>query len=319
LKTNVVRSSLLPFLRNHAQHPSNKNLRPEDLERRITILNKWWTGILEVLDGRQNQTVSGVDRPILLDACYAIMTRPEWRLPPSQFAPLVERSADPLAEKRPHLPNKKSSGSLGSSVSLFLHESVHHNARNLFIQNLLTQVAYVVDKMSLRHAPASLVNFCGKAISYAFFFVPGVAEVLVRVWKLDSDVLRRVSDELGLPKRLNKVDTDEVIAHFPTHIHGLGWTSVKSMSKYLRSDPFLPVMVSKIPWYGHWMGRWCARDSDLFFVFAKHYHMLAEEFLVPDLPLASKARAPGMSCQFKLGYGIKLIYLQDLYLSRLNY
>jgi hypothetical protein len=306
LKTNVVRSSLLPFLRNHAQHPSNKNLRPEDLERRITILNKWWTGILEVLDGRQNQTVSGVDRPILLDACYAIMTRPEWRLPPSQFAPLVERSVDPLAERRPHLPNKKSSGSLSSSVNLFLHESVHHNARNLFIQNLLTQVAYVVDKMSLRHAPASLVNFCGKATAYAFFFVPGVAEVLVRVWKLDADVLRRVSDELGLPKRLNKVDTDEVIAHFPIHTHGLGWTSVKSMSNYLRSDPFLPVMVSKIPWYGHWMGRWCGRDSDLFFVFAKHYHILAEEFLVPDLPLASKARAPGMSAS-STHFNIKLI------------
>jgi len=87
LKTNVVRASLLPFLRNHASHPSNKNLRPEDLDRRITILNKWWTGLLEVLDGRQNQTVSGVDRPILLEACYAIMTRPEWRLAPSHFAP----------------------------------------------------------------------------------------------------------------------------------------------------------------------------------------------------------------------------------------
>ncbi|EPE25075.1 hypothetical protein GLAREA_11656 [Glarea lozoyensis ATCC 20868] len=293
LKTNVVRSSLLPFLRNHAQHPSNKNLRPEDLERRITILNKWWTGILEVLDGRQNQTVSGVDRPILLDACYAIMTRPEWRTSPSQFASLADRDPDPIVERRPHLPNKKSSGSLSSTVSQFMHESVHHNARNLFIQNLLTQMAYIVDKMSLRHAPASLVTFCGKATAYAFFFVPGVAEVLVRVWKLQMDVLRRVSDELGLPKRLNKIDTDEVIAHFPTHVHGLGWTSVKSMSNYLRSDPFLPVLVSKIPWYGHWVGRWCGRDSDLFFVFAKHYHVLAEEFLVPDLPLVSKARAPG--------------------------
>jgi hypothetical protein len=298
LKTNVVRSSLLPFLRNHAQHPSNRNLRPEDLDRRITILNKWWTGILEVLDGRQNQTVSGVDRPILLDACYAIMTRPEWRLSPSQFAPLVDRSPDPFTDRRPHLPNKKSSGSLSSSVSQFMHESVYHNARNLFIQNLHSQMAYVVDKMSLRHAPASLVTFCGKAAAYAFFFVPGVAEVLIRVWKIHVDVLRRVSDELALPKRLNKVDTDDVIAAFPSHIHGLGWTSVKSMSNYLRSDPFLPVMVSKIPWYGHWMGRWCGRDSDLFFVFAKHYHVLAEEFLVPDLPLASKARAPGMLDKF---------------------
>ena len=298
LKTNVVRASLLPFLRNHAQHASNKSLRPEDLERRITILNKWWTGLLEVLDGRQNQTVSGVDRPVLLDACYAIMTRPEWRFSPSTFAPLTERFPDPYTGPPPSLSKKKSSsGSQRSSVSQFVHESVHHNARNSFIQNLLSQMSYVVDKMSLRHAPASLVTFCGKAVAYAFFFVPGVAEVLVRVWKLQADVLRRVSDEFGLPRRSNNVHTDEVIAAFPDHTHGLGWTSIKSMSAHLRSDPFLPVMVSKIPWYGPWMPRWCGRDSDLFFVFAKHYHVLAEEFLVPDLPLASKARAPGVSFQ----------------------
>ncbi|CAG8974595.1 hypothetical protein HYALB_00004392 [Hymenoscyphus albidus] len=292
LKTNVVRASLLPFLRNHASHPSNKDLRPEDLDRRVNILNKWWTGLLEVLDGRQNQTVSGVDRPILLDACYAIMVRPEWRYCPSQFAPLSERAAYVPPEGRP-LPKKRSSGSLQTTVTQFMAESVHHNTRNMFIHNLLTQMNFVVEKMSLRHAPASLVTFCGKATAYAFFFVPGVAEVLARVWKIPADTLRRVSDELGMPRKANKVDTDEVIAVFPSHIHGLGWTSVKSMSTHLRSNPFLPVMVAKIPWYGPWMARWCGRDSDLFFVFVKHYHILAEDFLPAALPLLSKARAPG--------------------------
>ncbi|TVY15300.1 UPF0592 membrane protein [Lachnellula arida] len=293
LKTNVVRSSLLPFLRNHASHPSNKNLRPEDLDRRIIILNKWWAGLLEVLDGRQNQTVSGVDRPILLDACYAIMTRPEWRLAPSVFAPLSERSSSRSPERTSTMSKKKSSASLNSSVTQFLTESVYHNARNLFIQNLLAQMSFVVDKMSLRHAPASLVTFCGKAAAYAFFFVPGVAEVLVRVWKLQADMLRRVADELGMPRRPNKVDLDDVIAAFPSHIHCLGWTSPKTMAAHLRQTPHLAIMVSKIPFYGPWTARWCGRDSDLFFVFAKHYHILAEEFLPSDLSLVGKARAPG--------------------------
>jgi hypothetical protein len=188
---------------------------------------------------------------------------------------------------------KKSSGSLNSSVTQFLTESVYHNARNLFIQNLLSQMSFVVDKMSLRHAPASLVTFCGKAAAYAFFFVPGVAEVLVRVWKLQADILRRVADELGMPRRPNKPDMDEVVAPFPSHIHDLGWTSPKSMAAQLRQNPYLPVMVSKIPWYGPWVARWCGRDSDLFFVFTKHYHVLAEEFLPSDLSLMGKARAPG--------------------------
>jgi hypothetical protein len=292
LKTNVVRSSLLPFLRNHAVHSSNKCLRPEDLDRRITILNKWWTGLLEVLDGRQNQTVSGVDRPILLEACYVIMTRPEWRLSPSLFAPLSERSTNQSNEHR-QPPRQKSSASLNSSASQFMTESVYHNARNLFIQNLLTQMSFVVEKMALRHAPASLVTFCGKAAAYAFFFVPGIAEVLVRIWKLQADTLKRAADELGLPRRPNKPETDEVAAPFPEHIHNLGWSSVKAMATKLRQNPVLPIQVGKIPWFGPWTARWCGRDSDLFFVFTKHFHILAEEFLPSQLSLTGKARSPG--------------------------
>ncbi len=152
--------------------------------------------------------------------------------------------------------------------------------------------------MSLRHAPASLVTFCGKAIAYAFFFVPGVAEILVRIWKLQTETLRRVSDELGMPRRPNKSDNDEVVSAFPIHVRCLGWTSVKSMTNQLRKQPSSSVMSAKISWYGPWVSRWCGGDSDLFFVFAKHYHILAEEFLPSELSLAEKARAPGMCTCF---------------------
>ncbi|EDO04030.1 hypothetical protein SS1G_06512 [Sclerotinia sclerotiorum 1980 UF-70] len=147
--------------------------------------------------------------------------------------------------------------------------------------------------MSLRHAPASLVTFCGKAVAYAFFFVPGIAEILVRIWKIPTDILKRVVDELGLPKRPNKVETEEVAAAFPPHVRALGWTSVMTMTNQLREKPALSILISKIPWYGPWTARWCGRDSDLFYVFSKHYHILAEEFLPLDLSFAIKARAPG--------------------------
>lgn len=293
LKTNVVRASLLPFLRNHTSHPSNDNLRTEDLERRVTILNKWWCGLLEVLDGRQNQTVSGVDRPVLLEAAVAIMTRPEWRAksPPTPV-PLAERSANSSPE-RFSLRKSKSSNSLSSSASQFLTESVFHHTRVLFIQNLLTQMKFVVEKMSLRHAPASLVTFCGKAIAYAFVFVPDVAEVLIRIWKLQGSMLQRVVDEFGLPRRSNKIEDDEIINAFPSHVRSLGWTSVKTMSNYLRRKTAIPPALTHIPWYGPWAARWCGRDSDMFFVFVKHYHILAEDFMPSDEPIVVKARSPG--------------------------
>lgn len=294
LKTNVVRAALLPFLHNHASHPSNENLRPEDLDRRVTILSKWWTGILEVLDGRQNQIVSGVDRPVLLEAIIAIMVRPEWRMPPSAFAPLSERSPSQSPE-RGSLRRQKSTESLASSNSQFVTESVYHNVRNIFTQNLLDQMRYVAEKMSLRNAPASLVSFCGKTAAYAFFFVPGAAEILVRLWKLPAETLRRAADELGLPKRISQIDVDEVTATFPPHMRLLGWTNTKSVVSQLQKKPIFPILAGKVPWYGPWITRWRGRDTDLFFVFTKHYHILADEFLPSRLALPLKARAPGKS------------------------
>jgi hypothetical protein len=288
LRTNVVRSTLIPFLRNYAQHPSNKSLRPEDLDKRVAILNKWWLGLLEMLDGPNNQFISGVDRPIVLEAITGIMTRPEWRLAPSIFAPIAEKASF-FSQPRP-----RSSGSMSSGTSQFLAESVYHNVRNIFVQNLLSQMSMAVDKMALRTAPASLVTFCGKAAAYAFFFCPGVAEILVRVWGLPPETIRRVVDGFGLtPRRRGSDGADEITVSFPPNLHSLSWKSSKALVAQLRSQLNLPPAVSKIPWYGHWGGRWCGRDSDLFFVFCKYYHILLEEFLPPGTPLLEKARAPG--------------------------
>lgn len=290
LRTNVVRSTLLPFFRNYAQHPSIKNLRPEDLDRRVNILNKWWRGLLEMLDGHHSQSVSGTDRPVVLDAIIGIMTRPEWRLAPSYVPPLNDRSTlagSPLVRTR-------SSGTLDWTTSQSLAESVYHNVRNKFIHNLESQMSMVVEKMSLRHAPASLVTFCGKAVAYAFFFCPGVADILVRLWKTPLETIRRVADEFGLVRRVsNNSSHDDVVAEFPPSLHVLGWTSSKALAKHLRHSTDLPPKGAKIPWHGPWATRWCGRDSDLFFVFCKHYHILMEDFLPPDAPLIVKARAPG--------------------------
>ena len=292
LKTNIVRSAVLPFLKNHASHPSNDQLRPEDLDKRVAVLNKWWGGLLEVLDGRQNQTVSGVDRPVLLEACYCIMTRPEWRTSPSPYAPISKRTA--TNSSTPSLRTRKSSASVRTAGSQLLLESTVHNVRSLFVQNLLTQTAFVVDKMSLRHAPASLTTFCGKALAYAFFFVPGIADVLVRVWKLSSEALRRVTHEYGLGVRPNHEATLEAVAAFPAHLHDLGWSSPKAMFSKLHKNAELSGLASGMKWYGPWAARWCGRDSDLLFVFAKHYFILCEEFFSPEAPLLVKCRAPGM-------------------------
>lgn len=302
----VARNTLIPFLRNHGNHTSNKDnnlLSPEDIDRRATILHKWWNGLLDLLDGSAiknaggpamsfaaiqanssstaMQPVAGVDRPGLLELITLIMMRPEWRLSTPGFRPLQDRS-----------PQEVVRGRTNTKDSLdFIAESAEHNVRTMFVNNLLTQMSIVVEKMSSRHAPVSLVTFCGKACAYAFFFIPGIAEVLVRLWGLTPDLLRRVADEFSLPRR-SKGESEDIVSLFPLTLHKLGWTSVKTMTDNLRLTTKLSLVAAKIPWHGPWISRWRGGDTDLFFIFCKYYYILAEDFMPMDLPLFEKARAP---------------------------
>ena len=281
----MIRAVLLPFLRTYLEHPSNRNLRAEDLDRRINIFNKWWTGLLEMLNGRNGQSVSGNDRAAVLEGVTGIMARPEWKYSLSSIAARSERS-------RPSL-RSRSSTSLESTSSEFLAESVIHNTRNTFVQNLLSQMAFVVDKMSMRNIPASLVTFCGRAAAYAFFYCPGVAEILVRLWSPPSETVRRVLDEAGVYRNADfRLVAEKIAVMFPVHLRALGFRSLPSLMRHLRRIPQLPLSSSYIPWYGPWVGRWAGRDSDLFFVFIKHFHVLVYDHLPEEATKTERACAP---------------------------
>lgn len=289
LKANVLRSTLIPFLRQYANHSSNSKLRAEDLDRRANILNKWWCGLLEMLHGRNNQSISGTDRPAILDGISGIMERPEWRLPPSPFSPLNTR------EERVRSRSDLSLTSASSSVSDFLTESVHHNVRNIFLQNLSAQMAFVVDKMTLRNASASLVTFCGKACAYAFMFVPGMADILVRLWDLPADTLRRVLSENGIGKFDQLTEVSQPISScFPPALHSLEFQSLSKMMRKLHNPPPLPLGTNHIDWWGYWLERWTGRESDLFYVFVKHYHILVADFLPMGSTKSERMCVPGL-------------------------
>lgn len=288
MKTGVVRSVLLPFLRNHAEHPSNLSLRPEDLDRRTFILNKWWTGLLGMLNGRHGESVSGNDRPAILEAVTALMARPEWTLPLSSIA------TRPIKTARTSL-KSQSTTSLGSNISDFLADSVHHNVRNTFTQNLLAQMAYVVDKMSMRNVAASVVTFCGKAAAYAFFYCDGIAEILVRLWATPPETLRRVLAQ-GSTQKQSEIDSvsDRVCTAYPQCLHSLKLKALRPTMKYLRSKPQSPVPIATtyIPWHGPWVSRWAGKDTDLFFVFTKFFTDLVCRFLPDDPSPEERMAAP---------------------------
>ncbi|KAH4954464.1 hypothetical protein HBI18_223820 [Parastagonospora nodorum] len=286
LKANVLRTTLLPFLRTYASHPSNHKLRPEDLDRRTNILNAWWTGLLELVAGRNNQSISGTDRPAILEAIAGVMERPEWRLSPSPFCALADRS---------ETSSTSTLGSAASSSSDFLAESVYHNVRNTFTQNLSAQMRFVVEKMSQRSAAASLVTFCGKTCAYAFCFCPGIADILVRLWAPSTEMMRRVLEESGVSKmdRLDAV-SDRIVASFPPMLHSLKYSTLGKLARTLRQPASPPFGTADLDWYGLWMKRWAGSESDLFYVFVKHYHILVTEFLPVEPSDAERICVPGL-------------------------
>ncbi|OCT47279.1 hypothetical protein CLCR_02238 [Cladophialophora carrionii] len=287
-KAKVLRATLIPFLVKHENHPSSKSLRAEDLDRRIMILNKWWTGLLEILHGANNQSISGTDRPAFLEAANRIMTRPEWRMPGFSSTPGE-------TPQRYSIPKSKSTNSLESEEADFLIDSVYQNVRNTFVQNLLSQMEFVTGVMSLRTAPQSLVTFAGKACAYAFFFCPGVADMLIRLWCLPTAVLRRMFRQFGV-EHGEKLDlTSSALGrNFPPPVRSLCVGSQAAFMRHLQQRGPIPPGSEKIDWYQPWVARWSGHNSDLFFVFTKQYHILVSEFLAEDVSLKDRTGIPGM-------------------------
>ena len=282
-----VQNIVLPFLRDTAGHPSTKELASEDVDRRAVILDQWWNGLLDMMDGVGMGSVPGVDRPVIFDAMTAIMVRPEWRQTTTSFLPLDARCPRERVRSR-----SWTNASDSTEGSAFAAESAEHNVRTMFVSNLAKQMGFAVDKMAMRHAPDTLVTFAGKTCAYAFFFVPGVADILIRLWGMGPELIRRAADEMGLPRR-NKGESEDIVALFPPKLAAFGWTSPKSMWNTLKQIPKMPVLISRIQWTGPWVSRWKGRDTDLLFVFYKHYHQLADDFTPSGLPLTEKARCPG--------------------------
>lgn len=274
-------------MRAHANHPSNATLRPEDLDRRVNTLNKWWTGLLTMLVGRNGESVSGSDRPTILDAVTSIMVRPEWTLPyQAAFVPSDGNG-------RPSL-KSRSTTSLISHSSDFLAESISHNVRRIYAEKLICQMAYVVENMSSRSVPASVVSFCGKAIAHAFFYCGGVAQILVRLWSIPQEMIRRVMAEHRLTRDVDlESSMNFVVRNFPSTLHDLGFKSLKATVGYLRSRPRFPIGAARINWYGPWVHRWAGRDTDLLFIFTRNYYNLMSEHLPSDLLPQGRLCAPG--------------------------
>src|SRR6266536_1332425 len=163
-------------------------------------------------------------------------------------------------------------------------------------ETLLAQMAFVVVRMSMKSDPASLVTFCGKAVAYAFFFCPGVADILVQLWENSLTTIRATFKiYVNCPFDNMTATSKDLAASFPTSLRSLCFSSHASFVRYLRQKVPLPLGAGVIRWNSPgWKRRWSGRDSDLFFVFTKHFHILTSELLPADLDKKARVCIPGL-------------------------
>lgn len=283
VKATIVRASLMPFMKTHSSLDAT-GLRAEDLEKRTAVLNKWWKGLLDMLDAQNNANntaLSTIDRPLVFDAISLIMERPEWRA-----------TGSPLLSSRERL---GSSSSDSSASSDFVAEAIYHNIRNTFTQNLTTQMGFAVDKMSSKATPTSTVSFCGKTCAYVFFFVSGAARFLISLWKPLQETMRSVLDECGVPRHSVMGGVSErVVANFPPHLQELRFVSLTKTLRYLQKSPLPPLGTTNLDWYGPWLKKWSGQESDLFYTFVRSYHTLAVDFLPAYVKKVERICTPGL-------------------------
>lgn len=206
------------------------------------------------------------------------MQRPEWRRIPD-FTPMKHPPSAATAE-----------------FDQFMLKSIHHNIRTMFVQNLLRLSATLVERLSSRDGTGVITRAGGMCCAYAFFFCPGIAEHLVRLWRLPSSVIRKLAESVPpkAPRDL-AASSAETATYFPECIRSLRYISVRATASQLSRKPAVLPLDIRIDWTNEiWLDRWCGKKSDLFYVFLKHFHHLLADFMPQGISTAEAIRAPGV-------------------------
>ncbi|KAF3909419.1 hypothetical protein AA313_de0201880 [Arthrobotrys entomopaga] len=277
-------NTLIPFLRKFDGISSAVPIDINELDRRIRTMNKWWTLLLSSLRADGANVIPVQDKSTYFEGIIGILSRPEWRAAPSSLAPLSTRNPSP----------SNSCSSLASTSSTISYEkSLQHDMKVMYTTSLLDTLAFTLEGMSEQQC-GGLVHFAGKVLAYAFFFVNGVSEMLIGLLGLKAPQLRKVLNEYGVGRGMDlQAVAEGVIGEFPHTVHSVGFTTMGAALPRLKKPGNYMVATSNIDWKGPWVHRWTGRETDMFFVFVKHYHLLLAEYLPVGISATARLCAPG--------------------------
>ena len=138
-------------------------------------------------------------------------------------------------------------------------------------------------------------------IAVAFFYSPGVALRLVHALNVATPFTARLLDEVCEETVFRDLSSHAPLARslFPKHLHELIYSTPQRYTSLLMTRPSPTITVDSnltISFAGEWVHRWRAHNSDVFFSFLRHWHVILSEHLhsaTAELNIATIAATPG--------------------------
>ncbi|ODV97100.1 hypothetical protein PACTADRAFT_48856 [Pachysolen tannophilus NRRL Y-2460] len=247
MKTNILRITLLPFLRTHNNNvhlnfPNSKSV----IITCIQILTHWWKSLLASLR-EKTHPISSSDRAVYLECISRILSMKEWNLVPNN-----------------------------AQYKNLLTETLDYSIKKLDLKSVSLSLSAFIGKVfaySFFHLPG---------VANALLFLLGVKQFTLE--NLVNNLYKnpRYVDSC---KKL-KESGSKMVHFFPQEVKSLagygGRSNVpRSEKKYINAcfPPTHPVPGISDP-RGLWVKRWSSFDSDIFCSFLRHYLHILSEFIV---------------------------------------
>lgn len=249
-KTNILRTSLLPFLRDPLSDfslmISDQSVYNSLISISTNIFIKWWRALLSSLSFKnpssKTPTISSTDRNAFLEGISRIISRVDWN------------GADPETYVK--------------------------------FQNLLViTLDYSIEKIqTLKIIPLSVSAFIGKVFAYSFFHLPQVSNALLFLLNVKQHVHDSVI-QVFADESISTESVTTIFQKFPVAVRHLqkfkGFPKLSKNQKFYINAvpaPKHPVRGISDP-NGSWVRRWCSSDSDIFNSFFRHYINITNYFL----------------------------------------
>lgn len=242
LKGNILRLTLLPFLRNHQSlsksfqynSPTYKSLSTVI----ISISIKWWLSLIDnlmesqlnLLDDFSSIHISSVltsDRNAYLEGISRILSLEYWK---------------------------------------WVDDDLELKYKSLLSKTL----EYSLEKMStLKNLSLSISAFIGKVLAFSFFYLPEVNTALLFLLSVKQESLEKTNEILNIkPNYYDEQDLNHL--NWLINFGGVKCPRRRKSCVNCVPPPKHPVKGIKDP-NGNWVRRWSSCDSNVFNSFFRHY------------------------------------------------